>query len=78
MGSKILIAIIRGYQFTISPFLGDRCRFYPSCSAYAIEAVEKHGFFRGTLLSLKRISRCHPLCEGGFDPVPDRLPNHKA
>ena len=78
MGSKILIAIIRGYQFTISPFLGDRCRFYPSCSAYAIEAVEKHGFFRGTLLLLKRISRCHPLCEGGFDPVPDRLSNHKA
>jgi hypothetical protein len=67
----ILIVLIRVYQTILSPFLGNHCRFYPSCSSYAIEALEKHGFIRGCWLSLRRISRCHPWHEGGVDPVPE-------
>ena len=66
----VLKYLIRGYQLAISPFLGPRCRFYPSCSHYAIEAIETHGALRGVWLAIKRISRCHPWHEGGFDPVP--------
>jgi uncharacterized protein len=66
----VLVYLIRGYQLAISPLLGPRCRFYPSCSHYAREAIETHGAIRGTWLSVKRISRCHPLNDGGFDPVP--------
>lgn len=66
----VLVYLIRGYQLAISPLLGPRCRFYPSCSHYAREAIETHGALRGTWLSVKRISRCHPLNDGGFDPVP--------
>jgi uncharacterized protein len=66
----VLVYLIRGYQLAISPLLGPRCRFYPSCSHYAKEAIETHGAMRGTWLSVKRISRCHPLNDGGFDPVP--------
>ena len=61
---------IRGYQLTISPFLGSACRFEPSCSHYAMQAVERHGVFRGLWLGLRRIGRCHPFHAGGFDPVP--------
>jgi uncharacterized protein len=68
----VLKFLIRGYQLAISPLLGPRCRFYPSCSHYAIEAIEMHGALRGTWLTIKRISRCHPFHEGGFDPVPGR------
>ena len=68
--SKAVILPIRGYQFFISPLLGPRCRFYPSCSQYAIEALQSHGAFKGLWLSLQRILRCHPLNPGGFDPVP--------
>jgi hypothetical protein len=64
-------ALLRGYQLAISPFLGQRCRFYPSCSEYAMEAVEKHGVVKGLWLGVKRVSRCHPLHPGGFDPVPE-------
>jgi uncharacterized protein len=71
----VLKFLIRGYQLAISPLLGPRCRFYPSCSHYAIEAIETHGSLRGVWLSIKRISRCHPWHEGGFDPVPACL-NH--
>jgi hypothetical protein len=67
----ILIFLIRLYQMVLSPFLGNHCRFYPSCSSYTIEALEKHGFFRGLWLSLRRISHCHPWHEGGVDPVPE-------
>ena len=67
---SVLVYLIRGYQLAISPLLGPRCRFYPSCSHYAKEAIETHGALRGTWLSVKRISRCHPLNDGGFDPVP--------
>ena len=61
---------IRFYQLFISPLLGPRCRFYPTCSNYALEAVEVHGVFKGGWLALKRVSRCHPLNPGGYDPVP--------
>ena len=66
----VLKFLIRGYQLAISPLFGPRCRFYPSCSHYAIEAIETHGALRGIWLTIKRISRCHPWHEGGFDPVP--------
>jgi putative membrane protein insertion efficiency factor len=72
----VLKFLIRGYQLAISPFLGPRCRFYPSCSHYAIEAIETHGALRGSWLTMKRISRCHPWHEGGFDPVPGRCLKH--
>jgi putative membrane protein insertion efficiency factor len=70
--SKALIAPIRAYQLAISPLLGPRCRFYPSCSHYAIEAIERFGVVRGGGLALRRISRCHPLNPGGLDPVPEK------
>ncbi|OGI37403.1 MAG: membrane protein insertion efficiency factor YidD [Candidatus Muproteobacteria bacterium RBG_16_64_10] len=65
---------IRAYQLLISPLLGPSCRFHPSCSHYAIEAIETHGAGRGLWLSARRIARCHPWCEGGHDPVPPRTP----
>ncbi len=71
--SKTLIAPIRGYQLLISPLLGPRCRFYPSCSSYAIEAIDRFGVIKGSGLALRRISRCHPLHPGGVDPVPEKL-----
>lgn len=67
---KFLKFMIRGYQLTLSPILGGSCRFTPSCSAYASEAIDRHGAFRGSVLVIKRIARCHPLCDGGYDPVP--------
>lgn len=68
---RVFIAIIRGYQLFISPVIGSSCRFYPTCSHYAREAIEKHGAVKGGWMSLKRIGRCHPWNEGGVDPVPD-------
>ncbi|OOZ36147.1 membrane protein insertion efficiency factor YidD [Solemya velesiana gill symbiont] len=65
------ILLIKGYSYLISPFLGNNCRYYPSCSSYTQEAVEKHGLLRGLWLGIKRISRCHPFHEGGVDPVPE-------
>ncbi|MFZ4618634.1 MAG: membrane protein insertion efficiency factor YidD [Rectinemataceae bacterium] len=65
-----LLAIILGYRKFISPFLPPSCRFYPTCSAYALEAIRKHGSFKGSWLAIKRLFRCHPLNPGGFDPVP--------
>ena len=67
----LLIALIRIYQLFISPLLGNHCRFYPRCSQYAREALEQHGVMRGTWLALRRLLRCHPWHEGGFDPVPE-------
>lgn len=66
-----LIGLVRGYQLLISPFLGNHCRYYPSCSAYTIEAMEKHGPFKGIWMGIKRVGRCHPFHEGGVDPVPE-------
>ena len=65
-----LIFLIRIYQYAFSPFLGRSCRFHPSCSEYGVEALEKHGVFKGSLLALRRVGRCHPWHPGGYDPVP--------
>ena len=66
----LLIALVRGYQYLFRPLLGANCRFYPSCSDYAREALERHGALAGTWLAIKRIARCHPYHPGGYDPVP--------
>ena len=71
----ILIAIIKFYKYFISPLLGDRCRFYPSCSSYSLEALQLHGVVTGSYLSLKRLLKCHPFHEGGIDPVPEKFGN---
>ena len=67
---QLFLVLLRFYQYAISPMLGPKCRFYPSCSEYMVEALEKHGFIRGLWLGLTRILRCHPWHPGGFDPVP--------
>jgi uncharacterized protein len=64
--------LIRIYQWTLSPLLGPCCRFYPSCSQYALEAIERFGVLKGTWLGVRRLARCHPWQPGGFDPVPPR------
>ena len=68
---KLILLIIKGYQLAISPLIGPSCRFAPTCSQYALESFEKHGFVRGLVLSLKRISKCHPFHAGGIDEVPE-------
>jgi putative membrane protein insertion efficiency factor len=68
--ARILLLLIAGYRRLISPFLPPSCRFYPSCSKYAVIAIQKHGAVRGLWLALRRIARCHPWNPGGFDPVP--------
>ena len=65
-----LLALVWLYRYTISPFLGNNCRYQPTCSEYAIEALREHGAFRGTWLAAKRISKCHPWGGSGYDPVP--------
>jgi len=72
MGVSIALVLIRAYQLLISPILIGSCRFMPSCSHYAAEAVDRHGVLSGSWLAAKRIARCHPFCEGGHDPVPPR------
>ncbi|WP_153146999.1 membrane protein insertion efficiency factor YidD [Dechloromonas sp. H13] len=67
---RLLVALLRTYQYAISPFLGRRCRYYPSCSEYAVEAVQKYGALKGGWLGVKRVCRCHPWHPGGYDPVP--------
>ncbi len=74
----IFLALIRAYQYLLRPMLGSNCRFYPSCSDYAREAIEKHGALRGLWLAVRRVSRCHPYHPGGFDPVPLALPTRRA
>ena len=73
---RLLMWIIRGYQLAISPMLGPRCRFYPSCSCYAHTAIERYGVLRGGWLGFRRLLRCHPFREGGYDPVPDNRVTH--
>jgi putative membrane protein insertion efficiency factor len=68
----LLIALIHIYRWILSPLLGPSCRFVPSCSTYAEEALRRHGAGAGTWLTIKRLARCHPFCRGGIDPVPER------
>jgi putative membrane protein insertion efficiency factor len=67
----LLIGCVRGYQLLVSPTLGQTCRFYPSCSAYAVQALQRHGAVRGSWLTVRRLLRCHPWNPGGVDPVPE-------
>ena len=69
---SLFIGLIKAYQYLISPFLGPSCRFHPTCSYYAIEAISEHGVLKGGYLSVRRIIKCHPLHEGGNDPVPTK------
>ncbi len=73
---KIILMLLRGYTHGISPYLPHCCRFHPSCSRYTHEAIEKHGLCQGSYLGAKRILKCHPWHEGGFDPVPE--PSHSS
>lgn len=67
---RVLIGLVRGYSRYISPFTAPGCRFFPTCSEYAEEAIRRHGALRGGWLAMRRILRCHPFCPGGYDPVP--------
>lgn len=73
---RVLKGLIRGYQLFLSPLMGNNCRFYPSCSHYALEALDKHGALKGAWLGFRRITRCHPWNKGGLDPVPE--PDNKT
>lgn len=73
--TRLLMLVIRGYQLLLSPFLGVNCRFTPSCSSYAIEAISTHGIGKGIFLTCRRLSRCHPFAKSGFDPVPPVKPS---
>jgi len=73
----ILIGIIKAYQKVISPLTPPSCRFYPTCSHYGVEALQKHGALKGAWLTIRRILKCHPFHEGGFDPVPDKIEKKK-
>ncbi len=72
-----LLALIRVYRFVVSPWLGTACRYHPSCSAYAVEAIERHGALRGLWLAVRRIARCHPWGGSGYDPVPESHRIHR-
>ena len=72
----LFVFLIRVYRFAVSPLLGPRCRFYPTCSSYAEQAISEHGLLRGGWLSLRRIGKCHPWHAGGVDPVPDGEHRH--
>lgn len=71
---RALMALVRAYRFALSPWLGSACRFAPTCSAYALGALERHGAVAGGTLAAGRLLRCHPWCRGGFDPVPAQAP----
>lgn len=71
---QCLLTLVRGYRLLLSPWLGSGCRFEPTCSVYALGAIERHGALAGGCLMLKRIGRCQPWCAGGCDPVPDERP----
>lgn len=73
----LLLGIIYFYRYCISPFIGSRCRFYPTCSTYGLEAIKIHGAVKGGYLTIKRILKCHPFNEGGEDPVPPKCHNDK-
>lgn len=73
---SVLKLLVHIYRYTLSPLLGPRCRFYPSCSAYALEAIDRHGAIYGSWLTVRRLLRCHPLHSGGLDPVPGQRYHH--
>lgn len=72
--ARALMAVVRGYRLLLSPWLGNACRFEPTCSRYSLAALEKHGALAGSYLTVHRILRCQPWCDGGHDPVPDNPP----
>ena len=74
MMRALLIGLVRGYRLLLSPWLGSACRFEPTCSAYALDALQSHGAMIGGCLTLRRLARCHPWCAGGHDPVPAQRP----
>lgn len=74
MMQSLLMSLVRGYRLLLSPWLGSACRFTPTCSQYALQALERHGALAGSYLAAARIARCHPGCAGGHDPVPHNSP----
>jgi putative membrane protein insertion efficiency factor len=72
--ARTLMAVVRGYRLMLSPWLGNACRFEPTCSRYSLAALERHGALAGSYLTAYRLLRCHPFCDGGHDPVPDNAP----
>ena len=70
----LLMALVRGYRLLLSPWLGSSCRFEPTCSAYSLQALDRYGAAAGSYLTVRRLARCHPWCQGGLDPVPQELP----
>ena len=71
---RLLIGLVKGYRLLLSPWLGSACRFEPTCSAYSLQALQQHGAAKGSYLTLARLARCHPWCDGGHDPVPADVP----
>lgn len=71
---RLLMGVVKGYRLFLSPWLGSACRFEPTCSAYSLQALELHGAAAGSYLTVRRLVRCHPWCDGGHDPVPPQLP----
>ena len=74
MMRALLMGLVRGYRLLLSPWIGSACRFEPTCSVYSLQALEQHGAAAGSYLTVRRLARCHPWCEGGLDPVPQELP----
>ena len=72
---RLLVLLVRGYRLLLKPWLGNACRFEPTCSQYALDALDRHGAAGGSALVAWRLLRCHPWCDGGCDPVPERFPN---
>ena len=75
LAARALVFLVKGYRLLLSPWLGSACRFEPTCSVYSIEALQTHGAARGSYLTLRRLARCHPWCDGGHDPVPPKGQN---
>ena len=74
MMQRALMGLVKAYRLLLSPWLGSACRFEPTCSAYALQALERYGALNGSLLTIGRLARCHPFCAGGHDPVPPHAP----
>lgn len=74
MMQSLLLGVVRGYRLLLSPWLGSACRFEPTCSVFALAVLERHGAAAGSYLTLRRLARCHPWCDGGLDPPPDERP----